>query len=168
MGFRMFGCIVCSREIRHDYSSIRVCSPACGKIVQIKKELRIQKVLQTQHKKKVSKENKRIKARLSKKRRKRRRREDAERNASIILTNAVKTNFYESREWREVRYMAIKRNGRACLACGQTRKKLHVDHIKPRSKYPHLALDLNNLQVLCEDCNLGKSNKDETDWRVTK
>lgn len=43
--------------------------------------------------------------------------------------------------------------------------KMHVDHIKPRSKFPELALVLDNLQILCEDCNLGKSNKDETDWR---
>lgn len=42
---------------------------------------------------------------------------------------------------------------------------MHVDHIKPRSKYPHLAYDVNNLQVLCQDCNFGKSNHDETDWR---
>jgi 5-methylcytosine-specific restriction endonuclease McrA len=26
-------------------------------------------------------------------------------------------------------------------------------------------LRLDNLQVLCEPCNLGKSNRDETDWR---
>lgn len=43
--------------------------------------------------------------------------------------------------------------------------KLHVDHIKPKSLFLHLAYDLNNLQVLCEDCNMGKSNKDDTDWR---
>jgi X-X-X-Leu-X-X-Gly heptad repeat protein len=42
---------------------------------------------------------------------------------------------------------------------------LHVDHIKPRSLYPARALDPENLQVLCRDCNLGKSNKDATDWR---
>lgn len=27
--------------------------------------------------------------------------------------------------------------------------------------------DKNNLQVLCEDCNLGKSNGDSIDWRLT-
>ncbi len=42
---------------------------------------------------------------------------------------------------------------------------LHVDHIKPRSKYPDLALDINNLQILCESCNLGKGAWDETDFR---
>lgn len=40
-----------------------------------------------------------------------------------------------------------------------------MDHIKPRSKYPHLELVFNNLQILCKNCNQGKSNIDETDWR---
>ena len=35
-------------------------------------------------------------------------------------------------------------------------KKIHVDHIKPKSKHWDLRLDINNLQVLCEDCNFGK------------
>jgi 5-methylcytosine-specific restriction endonuclease McrA len=42
---------------------------------------------------------------------------------------------------------------------------MHVDHIKPRSLFPLLAADPENLQVLCEDCNVGKSNVDTTDWR---
>ena len=55
------------------------------------------------------------------------------------------------------------------MCCGRSRKDhgvvIHVDHIKPRSKYPHLALVFENMQILCEDCNLGKSNVDATDWR---
>ena len=42
---------------------------------------------------------------------------------------------------------------------------MHVDHIKPRSTHPHLSLDESNLQVLCDDCNVGKSNRYEDDWR---
>lgn len=77
--------------------------------------------------------------------------------------------FYASRAWRELRYQALARWGAVCQACGVTRRagvRIHVDHIKPRSIYPELALQLDNLQVLCEDCNLGKSNRDETDWRA--
>jgi hypothetical protein len=77
--------------------------------------------------------------------------------------------FYESREWRELRYEVIKKFGGACQACGATAKSsgrpIHVDHIKPRSKFPELELVFENLQILCEDCNLGKSWKDATDWR---
>lgn len=75
-------------------------------------------------------------------------------------------SFYDSREWRELRYKAIKEYGRKCSACFATDRKIHVDHIKPISKYPELKLTFDNLQILCEDCNLGKSNKDETDWRA--
>jgi len=77
-------------------------------------------------------------------------------------------DFYWSREWRAIRYLALKRHGASCLACGRSAKDgiiIHVDHVKPRSKYPELELNVNNLQILCEDCNLGKSNIDETDWR---
>jgi 5-methylcytosine-specific restriction endonuclease McrA len=78
-------------------------------------------------------------------------------------------DFYASREWLRVRYKALQmhfiRYGHTCLCCKQKFVPLHVDHIKPRSKYPELALDLANLQVLCADCNIGKSNIDETDFR---
>lgn len=76
--------------------------------------------------------------------------------------------FYDTPEWRELRYKALKRSRGCCELCGSLPAPgfpLHVDHIKPRSKYPALELQLSNLQVLCGDCNLGKSNKDETDWR---
>ena len=71
-------------------------------------------------------------------------------------------------KWRAVRYKALKAGNGSCCLCGATAKdgvKLHVDHIKPKSLYPHLEYELSNLQVLCEDCNIGKSNKDDTDWR---
>lgn len=88
----------------------------------------------------------------------------------IRKAKRARKSFYETREWREVRYQALLRCGAKCNCCGRTKNDgaiLHVDHIKPRSKYPELELDISNLQVLCEDCNFGKSNKDETDWRIT-
>lgn len=79
------------------------------------------------------------------------------------------SEFLQSDQWRALRYRALELHGPICQCCGQSRKQhgvvLHVDHIKPRSKFPELALDINNLQILCADCNLGKSNKFETDWR---
>jgi len=47
----------------------------------------------------------------------------------------------------------------------ETSRQIHVDHIKPRSKFPELELVFDNLQVLCDDCNIGKSNVDSTDFR---
>ena len=72
-------------------------------------------------------------------------------------------NFYQSREWRELRWKAIKKSDGKCVYCGRSRTShgivIHVDHIQPRSKRPDLALDINNLQITCEDCNLGKGTK---------
>lgn len=78
--------------------------------------------------------------------------------------------FYASREWRAVRFDALKRSNGCCALCGRSPRHhavvIHVDHIKPRSLRPDLELTLSNLQPLCDDCNLGKSNRDDTDWRV--
>lgn len=71
-------------------------------------------------------------------------------------------------KWQKVRYFALKESNGSCCLCGRTAKdgiKLHVDHIKPKSLYPELKYELSNLQVLCCDCNIGKSNLDDTDWR---
>ena len=78
-------------------------------------------------------------------------------------------HFLKSFEWRKVRMQALKRYGAQCQCCGATPAHglmMHVDHIKPRKTHPKLALDLDNLQILCEVCNHGKSNWDDTDWRV--
>lgn len=77
--------------------------------------------------------------------------------------------FYKSREWKEVRYKAFVKYGNQCMCCGCKPEYgciLQVDHIKPRHKYPELALDINNLQILCASCNRGKYGDDETDWRM--
>jgi 5-methylcytosine-specific restriction endonuclease McrA len=80
----------------------------------------------------------------------------------------ARSGFYASEEWRRVRYQALLRSDGACDCCGNhgTREHpLHVDHVKPRARFPELALVLGNLQVLCADCNLGKGAWDQTDWR---
>ncbi len=77
--------------------------------------------------------------------------------------------FYDSREWKTLRYQALKLHGAKCQLCGITRAdgaQLNVDHIKPRSRYPELALEIDNLQVLCAWCNTGKGAWDQTDWRT--
>lgn len=76
--------------------------------------------------------------------------------------------FLRSFEWRALRMMALKKHGARCQCCGAspaTGATMNVDHIKPRNAFPGLALQLDNLQVLCQECNHGKGNWDSTDWR---
>lgn len=78
--------------------------------------------------------------------------------------------FYASIEWKRIRYAVLKEHGTICQCCGQGRNtdkgiQIHVDHIKSLRKFPELRLDKKNLQVLCSDCNSGKGNIDDTDWR---
>jgi 5-methylcytosine-specific restriction endonuclease McrA len=93
---------------------------------------------------------------------------DALIKADRIAQLAAEDGFYDSDEWKRVRYTALKKNDGRCQCCGRRPSNgnpLHVDHIKPRSLFPALALAPTNLQVLCADCNYGKSNLDQTDWR---
>lgn len=79
--------------------------------------------------------------------------------------------FLQSYEWRKVRMVALKKYGAVCQCCGatpQTGAVMNVDHIKPRKLFPQLALDVDNLQVLCHECNHGKGNWDMTDWRTNE
>lgn len=76
--------------------------------------------------------------------------------------------FLASFQWRSLRMKVLSHYGRRCMCCGASPDNgvvMHVDHIKPRRLFPHLALDFDNLQVLCEVCNHGKGNHDHTDWR---
>ncbi|HEV2099337.1 MAG TPA: HNH endonuclease [Stellaceae bacterium] len=76
--------------------------------------------------------------------------------------------FLQTHAWKQLRYKALRKYGRRCQCCGATPESgaiMNVDHIKPRRRFPELALRLDNLQVLCGDCNQGKGNWDQTDWR---
>lgn len=83
-------------------------------------------------------------------------------------SNVGSSDFLQTYEWRKLRLVALKKYGTVCRCCGASPKTgavMNVDHIKPRKIYPELALSLDNLQVLCAECNHGKGNWDMTDWR---
>lgn len=75
--------------------------------------------------------------------------------------------FYRSKEWRRLRQRVLRAYGYNCMRCGITHKGMNIDHILPRSLYPKLELEFNNMQVLCQRHNLEKSNTDTTDYRGT-
>jgi 5-methylcytosine-specific restriction endonuclease McrA len=84
-----------------------------------------------------------------------------------VPVNPASNDFLSSYAWRRVRMEALKKHGGRCQCCGAKPPTvvIHVDHIKPRKLFPDLALDVDNLQVLCVVCNHGKGNWDQTDWR---
>lgn len=60
-----------------------------------------------------------------------------------------------------LRFLVMKRDNFKCCFCGRSPAttsglELHIDHIKPWSMGGETIFD--NLQTLCSDCNLGKSN----------
>ncbi len=63
--------------------------------------------------------------------------------------------------WR-LRAMVLMKDGAKCKLCGATPQdgntKLHVDHITPWARGGETVFE--NLQILCEKCNIGKSDID--------
>lgn len=59
-----------------------------------------------------------------------------------------------------IRYKVLRKDNCQCVACGRTTDdgiKLHIDHKVPFSLGG--LTELKNLQTLCDQCNIGKSNK---------
>ena len=69
-------------------------------------------------------------------------------------------------EWKSLRKKVLFAFGKRCMKCNKLFNSPHVDHIKPRSKYEHLQLEITNLQVLCKKCNQDKSDLNSTDYRT--
>ena len=79
---------------------------------------------------------------------------------------AQSRSFYLTKEWKALRKRALAAYGGVCVACGAT-ERLQVAHIKPRGQYPHLALDMDNVQELCVHCHSSKGTRTapiRTNW----
>lgn len=71
-------------------------------------------------------------------------------------------------DWWELSQAAIKIYGPICMRCRDGTfgpGAICVDHIRPRSEVPELALDMSNLQILCKRCNKEKGNSEIADYR---
>jgi 5-methylcytosine-specific restriction endonuclease McrA len=80
-------------------------------------------------------------------------------------------SFYNSFAWRKVRYQFLRTQPRPlrCAVCGRSTADgvtLCVDHVKSVKRYPELRLNSSDLQVLCNECNLGKGSQFADDWRA--
>ena len=73
--------------------------------------------------------------------------------------------FYNTGEWKALRKEYMEKNKAKNFKCNycdenvSLKKSLNIDHIKPLKTHWHLRLDINNLQILCRDCNKFKASK---------
>lgn len=100
-----------------------------------------------------------------------------------MLTKEERLRFYKSRAWKRVRQDVLERDNYECQECKrrglvttkpnkegneaedqseeeeERKVKLDVDHIKDLEHYPELALELDNLETLCQDCHNRKHHR---------
>lgn len=63
-----------------------------------------------------------------------------------------KNALFHSKEWHDLKERALKRDNYKCTKCGHKgsfRNPLQLEHKLPRSLYPELTWDLNNVIILC-------------------
>lgn len=76
--------------------------------------------------------------------------------------------FYRSQTWKLLKEQVYRERTAICPVCGSL-ENLVVDHIQPVRHYPELIEDPNNLQILCNDCNLEKGSMINwtLEWHIT-
>lgn len=95
-----------------------------------------------------------------------------ENNPHLLNDQDFRQEFHRHWHWSRIRMEILKDKIAEglyfCSICGIgpdiTDVKMHVDHIKPKSKYPELMYLKSNLQILCASCNSSKSDYDGDDW----
>jgi hypothetical protein len=85
---------------------------------------------------------------------------------STFTKKPKKRCFYLTNQWLYLKKEVHKLYKCGCMKCGKTEGETHVDHILPRSLHPELQYNIHNLQILCKNCNMKKSNKNNTDYRT--
>ncbi len=86
-------------------------------------------------------------------------------------TEKQKKAFYKSKDWEAIRLEVLDRDNYECQECKrqgrvytdhhdpEKHKRLDVDHIKEIETHPELAMELDNLEVLCVRCHNKKHNR---------
>lgn len=81
--------------------------------------------------------------------------------------SAEDTAFYSSKEWRQLRPMAIARDNGLCVHCLANKRVIpfkEIDHIIPLRVDRSKALQLDNLQCLCKQCHTRKTYEDRKNY----
>lgn len=93
--------------------------------------------------------------------------EELEEDSRSVDFSSIVAAEYANRVPLGKRWQIFERDGWRCVSCGHSAKDagvtLHIDHIQPRSKGG--GDEPENLQTLCRDCNLGKSNRSNRNLR---
>lgn len=88
--------------------------------------------------------------------------DEIKQSETILDKNTIQCSHKTKRDINlRIRFKVLSRDSFKCCICGRSPATtpglvLHVDHIIPWSKGGETVID--NLQTLCSDCNLGKSN----------
>lgn len=89
-------------------------------------------------------------------RRKRPRNTDADRYYDRYKRNKDAKRFYNSAAWKRLRLLALQRDHYLCQPClrrGVLTPADDVHHIEPIEKAPDRALDLDNVESICDACH---------------
>lgn len=65
------------------------------------------------------------------------------------------------KEWKQRQYEEQQGKCSDCSLVAYSVEYLEIDHIKPISTNPELAIDTKNLRLVCSPCNRKKGNKDK-------
>ena len=89
-----------------------------------------------------------------------------------LSENQLAKKFYRTSEWIALRNLVMKTKNTGCCANCKVEFSFKkwcepaVDHILPLKLHPELALDIDNLQILCSGCNYKKGSKVGTEAGV--
>lgn len=89
-------------------------------------------------------------------------RSEAERISNYYSARKVFERWRDSEEgksWKAAEFQKVKG---VCAGCKNTYfivNNFEIDHKMPLSKFPELAMEINNLQILCSTCNRCKGNR---------
>lgn len=71
----------------------------------------------------------------------------------VIKTYKEAKGLYGGPEYKAWRGMVFSRDLYKCQMCGQQGGSLEAHHIRPKSQFPHLTLEVSNGITLCKFCH---------------
>ena len=89
-------------------------------------------------------------------------RDEAQRIGNYYTPRAIFVRWRDSiggQSWKEAQFLKLKRVCPSCRNSFSSISDFDIDHKKPLSKFPELAIEIHNLQILCRQCNASKGDR---------